>query len=101
MDYCYFKEDVKREMNEHVESEVATTSLTSLAMQETQFGSVWAYALKSKSVAEEPWLTEQIADDLSTICMSKESIICKSDQERHHRSAGRDREEKGGRRHGD
>ena len=81
MDYCYFKEDVRKMANEHVESEEAATSLTALAMKETQFGSVWAYALRSKSVAEEAWLADQIADDLSTIGMSKERIICKSDQE--------------------
>ena len=40
MDYCYFNEDVRRETTEHVDSEVAVTSLTLLVMKETQFGSI-------------------------------------------------------------
>ena len=43
--------------------------------------SVWAYALKSKSVAEDPWIADRIVDDLNTIGMGKNRIAVKNDQE--------------------
>ena len=81
MDYCFFKEDIKKKSDDHTESEEARMSLTALVMKETMCGSVWAYALKSKSVNEDPWIVDQIIDDLATVGMSKERIIIKSDQE--------------------
>ena len=81
MDDCYFHEDVRRESSEHGASEEAKVSLIKLAMKETQFGSIWAYALGSNSATDELWLAEQIADDLGTIGLQKERIICKTDQE--------------------
>ena len=81
MDYCYFKEGVRQTVNEHTESEVAATSLTALVLKETLCDSVWAYALRSKSVAEDPWIADQIVDDLNTVGMAKDRIIVKSDQE--------------------
>ena len=56
-------------------------SLTALVMKETMCDSVWAYALKSKSVAEDPWVADQIVHDLNTIGMGQNRIIAKTDQE--------------------
>lgn len=81
MDYCYLTEDVKRTTDEHAEAVEAVTSLTTLVMKETLCGSVWAYALKTKSVSEDPWIADQLVDDLGTIGMANERIILKSDQE--------------------
>ena len=50
-------------------------------MKETLCGSVWAYALRSKSVGDDPWIAEQLVDDLRTIGLAKERVIVKSDQE--------------------
>ena len=81
MDYCYFTEEARRKADEHVESVEAITSLTTLVMKETMYGSVWAYALKTKSVSEDPWVADQLEDDLRTIGMANERVIIKSDQE--------------------
>ena len=81
MDYCFLTEGVKKKSDDHTEEETSTTSLTALVMKETLCGSVWAYALKSKSVGEDPWIADQIMDDLLTIGVGKERIIVKSDQE--------------------
>ena len=56
-------------------------SLTALVMKETMCGSVWAYALSSKSVAEDPWVAEQLVDDMCTVGMARERVVIKSDQE--------------------
>ena len=55
--------------------------MTALVMKETLCGSVWVYALRSKSVAEDPWVADQISDDLNTVGLAGESIIMKSGQE--------------------
>ena len=81
LDYCFFKEDATRSTDEHTEKEEATVSLTALVLKETMCDSVWAYALKSNSVAEDPWIADQIVDDLNTIGMSRNRIIVKTDQE--------------------
>ena len=81
MDYCFFTEDAKRQSDEHQESVEVETSMTALVMKETLCGSVWAYALKSKSVAEDPWIADQLVDDMSTVGMARERVIVKSDQE--------------------
>ena len=81
LDYCFFKEDAIRSADEHTDKEEATVSLTALVMKETMCDSVWAYALKSKSVTEDPWIAEQIVDDLNTIGMGNNRIIVKTDQE--------------------
>ena len=81
MDYCFFTENVHKKADEHTETETAVTSLTALVLKETMCESVWAYALKSKSVAEDPWVAEQIVDDLNTIGLAKDRIIVKTDQE--------------------
>ena len=48
-----------RSADEHTEKEEeATVSLTALVLKETMCDSVWAYALKSKSVAEDTWIAE-------------------------------------------
>ena len=54
LDYCFFKEDATRIADDHMDNEEATVSLTALVMKETMCESVWAYALKSKSVTEDP-----------------------------------------------
>ena len=81
LDYCYFKENARRSADEHTESEEAKVSLAVLVLKETMCDPVWAYALKSKSVAEDHWVADQIVDDLNTIGMAKDRIIVKSDQE--------------------
>ena len=81
LDYCSFKENVSRSADEHTEKEEATVSLTALVMKEMMCDSVWAYALKSKNVAEDPWIADQIVDDLNTIGMGRNRIIVKTGQE--------------------
>ena len=81
LDYCFFTEEAKRTADEHTEAVEAVTSLTALVMKETMYDSVWAYALKSKSVSEDPWIVDQVVDDLNTIGMANERVIIKSDQE--------------------
>ena len=80
MDYCFLTEGVKKKSDDHTEEETASTSMTALVMKETLCGSVWAYALKSKSVAEDPWIADQLIDDMVTVGMAKERVIIKSDQ---------------------
>ena len=81
MDYCFLTEGVQKKSDEHKDEEVAATSMTALVMKETLCGSVWAYALRSKSVAEDSWIADQLVDDIVTVGMAKERIIVKSDQE--------------------
>ena len=50
-------------------------------MKETMCGSVWAYTLQSKSVSEDPWIADQLVDDMCTIGMARERVVIKSDQE--------------------
>ena len=52
LDYWLFKENASRRADEQKEKVEATVSLTALVLKETMCDSVWAYALKSKSVAE-------------------------------------------------
>ena len=75
LDYCFFKEDTSRLTDEHLNKEEAKVSLTALVMKETMFDSVWAYALRSKSVAEDLWIADQIIGDLNTVGMAKNRII--------------------------
>ena len=77
MDYFFLKENVRRVANEHIENEEAAVSLTCLVFKETMCDSVWAYALRSKSVAEDPWVADQIVDDLTTVGLAKDRIIVK------------------------
>ena len=79
MDYCFLKDNVRRVANEHIENEEAVVSLTCLVLKKTMCDSVWAYALRSKSVAEDPWVADQIVDDSSTVGMAKDRIIVKTD----------------------
>ena len=81
LDYCFLTEDASRQTTDHGESLEATTSLTVLVMKETLCGSVWAYALKTKSVGDDPWVADQIVDDMCTVGMARERVIVKSDQE--------------------
>ena len=67
LDYCFFTEDASRTTNEHEDSTEAATSVTARVMKETLRCSVWAYALKSKSVGEDPWIAEQLVDDMRTV----------------------------------
>ena len=55
--------------------------MIALVMTDTMCDSVWAYALKRKSVTEGSWIAKQIVDDLNTIGMGKRRIIVKTDQE--------------------
>ena len=79
VDYCFLTDNEPGRTSEQVESE--EESLTALVMKETLCGSVWAYALKSKSVGEDPWVTDQLVDDLCTIGLARERLVVKSDQE--------------------
>ena len=81
LDYCFFTEDAKRTMDNHGSSTEATSSVTALVMKETMCGSVWAYALKSKSVSEDPWIADQLVDDMRTVGLARERVLVKSDQE--------------------
>ena len=58
MDCCYFAEGERRKEDDHTESKEANVSLTTLVMKETLYGSVWAYALNTKSVSEDPWVAD-------------------------------------------
>ena len=80
LDYCFITEDVMHKTDDMQEVTQAKTSVTILAMVETQCMSVWGYAVESKGGAE-TWVTEQILEDMETIGMSNERIILKSDQE--------------------
>ena len=55
-------------------------SFTALVLKETMCDSVWAFALKNKSAAEDIWIADQIVDDLNTSGMGKNKIIVKTDQ---------------------
>ena len=55
--------------------------MTALVMKETLCGSVWAYELRTKSVGDDPWVAEQLVDDLRTIGLARERVIVKSHQE--------------------
>lgn len=81
LDYCSMTEDASRQTTEHGETLEATTSLTALVMKETLCGSVWAYALRSKGAGDDPWVADQIVDDMCTVGMAKERVVVKSDQE--------------------
>ena len=62
---CFlFIEDATRHDSEHHDSVEVVTSFTALVMKETLCCSVWAYALKSKSVMDHPWIADQIVDDM-------------------------------------
>ena len=50
-------------------------------MKETLFGSLRGMRFQSKSVAEDPWLADQLVDDMCTLGMVKERVAMKSDQE--------------------
>ena len=81
MDYGFLKEDAVRNEDYHGEEESARLSLTMLVTLETLCGSVWAYALESKSAVVEKWVATQMSDDVATVGLHKEWIIAKSDQE--------------------
>ena len=70
IDYCFL-----------TQADDGEESLTALVMKETMCGSVWAYSLRSKSVAEDPWVADQLVDDMCTIGMAQERVVIKSDQE--------------------
>ena len=75
LDYCFFTESAKGASA----SEDAEVSLTAHVMQETLCGSVWVYGLKSNSVSDDPWIADQLVDDLCTICLARERVVVKSD----------------------
>ena len=54
--------------------------MTVLVMQESECRSVWAYAVEHKG-SSEPWVVDQIAEDLDTVGLRNDRIIIKSDQE--------------------
>ena len=64
---CLLKDSVKQVADEHIENEEAAVSFTCLMLKETMCDSALAYALRSKSVVEDPWLADQIGDDLNTV----------------------------------
>ena len=80
VDYCFLTDNANRRADAGAAADDDENSLTALVMKETLCGSVWAYALQSKSVAEDPWIAEQLVDDLCTIGMAKERIVMKSYQ---------------------
>ena len=79
VDYCFITDNEPTRTEPQAESD--DESLTALVMKETMCSSVWAYALKSKSVAEDPWVADQLVDDMCTIGMARERVVIKSDQE--------------------
>ena len=81
MDYGFLKEDGAKTEDEHGVEESARLSLTMLVTLETLCGSVWAYALESKSAVVEKWVATQISEDVATVGLHRERIIAKSDQE--------------------
>ena len=84
LDYCFFTEAERNagaSEEGRADSAEAQVSLTALVMKETLCGSVWAYALKSKGVSDDPWIVDQLVDDLCTIGLAQERIVVKSDQE--------------------
>ena len=81
MDCCYVTEGVGHKADDHTESKEANVSLTTLVVKETLYGSVWAYALNTKSCSEGPWVADQMFDDMMTIGPPKERVIVESDHE--------------------
>ena len=80
LDYCFLT-DRRPDLPEQQEEDDDGDSLTNLVMKETLCGSVWAYVLQSKSVGSDPWIAEQLVDDMNTIGMARERVVIKSDQE--------------------
>ena len=80
MGCCFSEESVRQSTDEHTDLEEATVSLTASMFKEAMCDPVWAYTLKSKSVAEDPCVADEVVDNLNTIGMSKDRIIVKSDQ---------------------
>ena len=73
LDYCFLIDNAARHgdgVDGNDDSEAAGSNITALVMKETLCGSVWAYGLKSKSVAEDPWIVDQIVDDMNTVGMA-------------------------------
>lgn len=82
MDYAYLTEDVEVSAGDHGEEESskAESTMTMLVVQESQYRSVWSYAVESKGTADD-WVPIQIMEDLETIGVKNEKIVLKSDQE--------------------
>ena len=80
MDYCFLTEGVKKTEDSNAKVETAKTSLTVLVMTETECKSIWAYAVEVKG-ASDPWIVEQIVEDLETIGLTEERLVLKTDQE--------------------
>ena len=80
MDYCFLTEGVKKTEDSNAKVEMAKTSLTVLVMTETECKSIWAYAVEVKGVSD-PWIVEQIVEDLETIGLTEERLVLKTDQE--------------------
>ena len=80
MDYCFLTEGVKKTEDSNANVETAKTSLTVLVMTETECKSIWAYAVEVKG-GSDPWIVEQIVEDLETIGLTEERLVLKTDQE--------------------
>ena len=71
---------MKASETDHTDNAAARVCMTILVMIETLCRSVWAYAIQSKGATED-WVSEQIVEDLKTICLRDEILIIKADQE--------------------
>ena len=81
LDYCLVTEWASRWTTADGDTREIVTSLTALVMKETLCGSVRAYALRTKSVGEDPWIADQTVDDLRTVGLTTERVVVTSDQE--------------------
>ncbi len=81
MDYGFIQEDQTIIESEHGTETKATLSMTILVMVETLCHSIWSYAVEGKGIISTDWLAPKLVEDMTTIGLSKERIIAKSDQE--------------------
>ena len=81
MDYAYLQEETIESEDEFAEERSASVSMTILVMFETLCESVWAYTVRAKGVASDPWLPDKLAQDLATVGVANARIVVKTDTE--------------------
>ena len=81
MDYAFLQEEVVETEDEFTAEGMARVSMTILVMLETLCESVWAYSVRAKGYAADPWLPGKIANDLATVGVADTRIVIKTDTE--------------------
>ena len=80
MDYYSIGDDIEGGDAGQPDGQTSRVSMTCMAMQESECGSVWSYAVTQKG-ATERWMVEQLVDDIATVGLGQVRVIVKSDQE--------------------